>query len=474
MKIGFVNHPLSFPLPPQRGSVQMWVHAVGRRLVRSHEIVVYASRGELRESEWCEGVLYRRVSVPRWPAATRLQRVLNRTPLLWRLEPWVRLDGRSSSVESRWHNWGYGLAVAKDLRQRKCDVVHIMNLFHLVPIIRALNPRAKLVLHMHCEWLNRLKRAFIEPRIKKADLIVGCSGYITERIRQAFPGLARRCRTVPNGVDVGHFVPAYCAASSGNTKRIVWAGRVSPEKGLHVLLDAFAQVLKHQPEAQLEIAGPEERMRFDVLLTCDDPAKIALLEPFYRTNSYVAQLRAQAASLGISDHVTFRGHIDYADLPKYYPGARMLVSSSFSETFGMTLVEAMACEVPVVATRVGGIPEVVADCQTGILVEPNDAPALAEAILRLLADDNLRESMGKAGRQRVLQLFSWDRIAEDVSGEYDRICSARRDISDGSGPHPSPQVGRSDPSSPSRGDVPASGCRQPLCSPIIQKSIPIS
>jgi glycosyltransferase involved in cell wall biosynthesis len=427
MKIAFINHPLSFPVPPQRGSVQMWAHAVARRLAQSHQVIVYALRGELPESEWCEDVLYRRVSVPEWLVGTRCRRVLNRTPLLWRFDPWRTLDARSSSVRSRWHNWGYGLAVARDLRRRKCDLVHIMNLFHLVPAIRALNPKAKVVLHMHCEWLTRLNRAFIEPRLKKADLIVGCTEYITERIRQAFPGLANRCRTVFNGVDAGRFVPDSCPMPSGTAKRIVWAGRVSPEKGLHVLLDAFAQVVKRHPEALLEIAGPEERLRFDVLLICDDPAKMAPLEPFYRTKSYVTQLKAQAASLGIADRVIFRGHIGYADLPRYYPGARVLVAPSFSETFGMTLIEAMACEVPVVATRVGGIPHVVANGQTGILVESGDASALSEAILRLLADDNLRESMAKAGRQRVLKLFSWDKVAEDMLRQYKDVCRVRPD-----------------------------------------------
>jgi glycosyltransferase involved in cell wall biosynthesis len=414
MKIAFINHPLAFSVPPQRGSLLIWVHAVARRLAESHNVIVYALRGDLPESERCEGVLYRRVSVPEWMPGTRWRRVLNRTPVLWRFDP--------SSVQSRWHNWGYGLAVANDLRRWKCDLVHITNLFHIVPTICALNPRAKVVLHMQCEWLNRLNRALIEPRLKRADMILGCSDYITEKIRQAFPRLAHRCRTVFNGVDAGRFVPDGRSMPSGTAKRVLWAGRVSPEKGVHILLDAFAQVVRRYPDAQLEIAGPDERMRFDVLLICDDPAKMVLLEPFYRTKSYVAQLKARATSLGIAERVNFRGHIAYADLPRYYPGARVLVIPSLSETFGMTLVEAMACEVPVVATRVGGIPEVVANGETGILVEPGDPSALADAILRVLGDDNLTQSMGKEGRRRVLAHFSWDQITNVLLGHYSEIC----------------------------------------------------
>ncbi|MGH9448024.1 MAG: glycosyltransferase family 4 protein, partial [Terriglobia bacterium] len=374
MKIAFVNHPLAFPVPPQRGSLPIWVHAVARRLAHSHSVIVYALRGQLPESEWCEGVLYRRVSMPKW--APKWKSLLNKTPLLWRIN--------SSSVESRWHQWEYGLAVAADLRRQKCDIIHLTNLFHLVPVIRRLNPRSKIVLHMQCEWLNRLNRALVEPRLKRVDMILGCSEHITGKIRQAFPQFANRCRTVFNGVDAARFVPNGSDNLSGTAHRVLWAGRLSPEKGVHVLLDAFAQVVKRCPGAQLEIAGPEERMAFDVLLICDDPAKMAPLEPFYRTKSYLAQLKAQAASLGIADRVIFRGLVPYASLEQCYRGADMLVIPSFTETFGITLVEAMACEVPVVATRVGGIPEVVKNGESGILVEPGDPSALADAILRVL------------------------------------------------------------------------------------------
>ena len=80
----------------------------------------------------------------------------------------------------------------------------------------------------------------------------------------------------------------------------------------------------------------------------------------------------------------------------------------------MSLAEAMACEVPVVASRVGGMPEVVEHGKTGLLVEPDNTEALAEAILTILDDQELGGSMGRAGRERAVRLFSWDKIAEDM------------------------------------------------------------
>jgi len=77
----------------------------------------------------------------------------------------------------------YVLQVARDLKREKCDIVHLHNFFQFVPIIRAFNPKIKIVLHMHCEWLTQLDRTMIENRLRKVDLIIGCSEYITEKAR---------------------------------------------------------------------------------------------------------------------------------------------------------------------------------------------------------------------------------------------------------------------------------------------------
>jgi glycosyltransferase involved in cell wall biosynthesis len=419
MKIAFINHPLAFPVPPQRGSVQIWAHAIGSRLARSSEVVAYCLRGGFPQAERCDGVLYRRVLLPNW--ALRWKSLLNQTPVLWRID--------SSSVESRWHQWEYSLAVGRDLRSQKCDVIHIMNLFHLVPVIRWFNPRSRIVLHMHCQWLNRLDPALVAPRLAKVDLILGCSEYITERIRRAFPQYAGRCRTVFNGVDPGRFTPGPRRfRSSEATRRILWAGRISPEKGLHVLLDAFAQVLQRYPDAQLEIIGPEEQMPFEVLLTCDDADRMAPLAPFYDGRNYLSQLQERARSLDIADRVTFTGLTPHASLVERYRQATVLVNPSFTETFGMTLVEAMSCGLPVIATRAGGMTEIIGNGDCGLLVEPGNVPGLASAILRLLEDARLRESMGRAGRQRVLDHFSWDQVADAALAQYSELLRRKRKL----------------------------------------------
>jgi glycosyltransferase involved in cell wall biosynthesis len=98
-----------------------------------------------------------------------------------------------------------------------------------------------------------------------------------------------------------------------------------------------------------------------------------------------------------------------------------LINPSLSESFGMSLVEAMAHGVPVIATCVGGMVEIVEMSKGGILAEPDDPRALADAILQLLSDEELRRSMGAAGQQSIPKHFSWDKIAEDLSCLYSRL-----------------------------------------------------
>jgi glycosyltransferase involved in cell wall biosynthesis len=132
--------------------------------------------------------------------------------------------------------------------------------------------------------------------------------------------------------------------------------------------------------------------------------------------------------LNIAGQVAFTGVIPQrSDLIKHFQQADVFVFPSvWNETFGMPLVEAMACQVPVVATGVGAMPEVINDGKSGLLVNPGDAPALADAILRLLTHAELRQSMGKAGLRRVLDLFSWERIAENLLCQYKTLCAGQK------------------------------------------------
>jgi glycosyltransferase involved in cell wall biosynthesis len=116
--------------------------------------------------------------------------------------------------------------------------------------------------------------------------------------------------------------------------------------------------------------------------------------------------------------VTFLGWVPNTALPPYYRAAAVSVIPSLEEGFGIPAAEAMGCEVPVVATDAGGLPEVVEHEVTGLVVPRGDSGALASAIGRLLDDEELRRRMGLAGRERALRLFDWDRTAEQFEQVY--------------------------------------------------------
>jgi len=439
MKIAVVDQPFGniiLPWTGVGGSIDIWIYEMARRLARSCDVIVYTKRDRYQKKVDCDqGVRYRRVStafdewytymssaidkLERSPGGRALSRNIRRIFFFRN----VKRPLFASSV----YYLTYTLQVAKNLKKEKCDIVHLINFSQFVSIIRAFNPKIKIVLNMTCEWLTQLNRKMIESRLREVDLVIGCSDYITKTIRCHFPEFAKRCETAYNGVDINRFIGKYDhnQTKQNGAKRLLFVGRVSPEKGLHILLNAFQKVVKRYPQAQLEIVGPTRvPLPQEFLATLSDDEKVSHLASFYHGSSgrsYFSYLHRQVISLNIANNVTFTGFVPNLQVINNYQNADILVNPSFSEAFGMSLIEAMACQVPVVATRVGGMTEIVEDGKTGILVEPGDAPALAKAILHFLSDEDLRSSMGRTARKRAVELFSWEKIVENLLYQYKKI-----------------------------------------------------
>jgi glycosyltransferase involved in cell wall biosynthesis len=173
-------------------------------------------------------------------------------------------------------------------------------------------------------------------------------------------------------------------------------GRLARLKGQDVFLRAAAFVAQSAPHTKILLVG----------------GTLAEMD-----SDFPDMLREMANDLGIAHQVIMTGHRD--DIERFYRASDIVVlASTKSESFGLVLVEAMACEKPVIATKVGGPLEIVEDGRTGLLVPPGDAFALADAISRLIKDATLRKEMGKAGAQRARQLFSDQRMGEDLAKVY--------------------------------------------------------
>jgi glycosyltransferase involved in cell wall biosynthesis len=137
-------------------------------------------------------------------------------------------------------------------------------------------------------------------------------------------------------------------------------------------------------------------------------------------------LERMAAALGVGSVTEFTGWVPHDRVPEYLRRLSIYVAPSVhEESFGVAVLEASACGVPVVVSRVGGMPEVVQDGQTGYLVPPGDPIALADALERLVTNPELRRTMGAAGRGFVLQRYAWDATARAVEDLYDTILGAR-------------------------------------------------
>lgn len=405
--IAFVNQPWNPFLPPvQGGSIAIWNDRVARVLAgdpATRVVLLGGTKGSRMVSRTDGRLAFRAVPLRYGPKLER-----------WRARLGLDRDPRSPrllspSVYASFARRVLRVAVAEDPR-----VLHVHNLAQLLPIARTLLPRARLVLHMHCEWLSQLDAAWMYGLARHADAIVGCSEHVTATIRAAHPGLAARCFAVPNGVDVVSFTPR--PAPRGERRIVLFVGRISPEKGLHVLLPAFARLCAERGDLELHIAGPDATTPQAILVDLAHEPRVRALARWYE-GDYLAALRARAAPLG--DRVRFLGAVPQDQLPDCYARASVVVQPSLYESFGMPIIEAMACERAVVACRAGGMTELVDDGEDGLLVEPDDPVALADALAALLDDDARRTRLAAAGLRKARARFAWEHVAHAVRAVHD-------------------------------------------------------
>ena len=196
-------------------------------------------------------------------------------------------------------------------------------------------------------------------------------------------------RVIPNGVDVELFGDAEPPADLPEGRRVLWVGRLDPQKGFPIALRAFARLAEDLPDVSFVVAG-------------DGPEHGAV-------EMLPSELRAR---------VTMLGSVPHDELPKYHAAADAFIAPALGqESFGMVLIEAMAAGVPVVASDIAGYREVVRDGIEGSLVPPGDAEGLAAALRPILTDTEFAERLRAAGRARALE-FSWAHVVDRIEAVY--------------------------------------------------------
>ena len=243
---------------------------------------------------------------------------------------------------------------------------------------------------------NFINKRILQFNLSKADLILSTSE-VMKRETEMYTD--RNIIVIPFGIDLEKFK----SVSANTTNEIIIGTIKSMEEiyGIPYLIRAFKIV--HDKFQVLNLH----------LLLVGDGTKIT-------------EYKKLVKNLNLKDAVTFTGHIPYADVVDYHNKIDVFVAVSLSESFGVAVLEASACERPVVVSNIGGLPEVVADGVTGFIVTARDVVATADAIEKLILDKNLRVMFGKQGRKRVEELYNWQRNVEVMCNLYNEIPSIQK------------------------------------------------
>jgi len=240
---------------------------------------------------------------------------------------------------------------------------------------------------------------------RRTSKLIAVSDSLRDELVNAYGIEPASVVTVHNGIDLEPYLASVDAAPvreryglPGDALVFGLAARFAPQKAMDVLVEAAVPVLERVPNAWLVLAG-------------DGPL--------------IGEVRRQAARSAVADRILFPGF--ETDVRGMLAALDVYVSAALSEGLPLATIEAMAAGLPVISTRAGGTPEVVADGETGLLAAPGDAQSLSDAMMRLARDPVLRVTMSEAGRRRAAEEFAEERMLERTAEVYREVlCSTSR------------------------------------------------
>jgi D-inositol-3-phosphate glycosyltransferase len=394
------------------GGQNVYVDAVSRGLVtHGYETDVFTVRGELEQPRivaWADGIRVIEMPVdagaplPKdalWPHMPAFRNAIN---------DFARRDGAQYDL-IHGNFWMSGWVAAElGLRWRTPTV----QIFHATGVTK--------LREQGTADTSPAGRIEVEKAVVRAvdRLIAQCPAERDELLAD-YRARADQIALIPSAVDTERFRPVDKSAArqtleiDPTTEMIVYVGRIVPRKDVRNVIHALARLTVRRLAAGIAtmpvlfiVGGETER-----------PDPIATPE--------IGVLRALAAELGVLDQVRFAGRRQPDELHLWYSAADVAVTTPWYEPFGLTPLEAMACGVPVIGSRVGGIAFTIADDETGFLVPPRDPEALCARLAEILRDPARRKRMGHTGRARVLGSFTWQQVAMRTAALYDDLLSAR-------------------------------------------------
>lgn len=295
--------------------------------------------------------------------------------------------------------WKYGDVIAairltRALKENRIDLVLLMQSqdIHLAALASLFSAPSEFVFYQQMQSRFN-KRGFIHSWMySKLSLWMTLTQAMKKDVLECTRVPEGKIKVVPLGIDVRQFNPKEFKKAESRRhfelprkSCIVGVlGRLDKLKGQHVLLQAIPEILKRRPDAYFLIAGDETA----------------------GASGYKEYLKELCRTLNIGRSVKFLPFME--DVPRLMVALDVFVLPSFSETYGLVVLEAMAMQIPVIATEAGGVPELVKHGKTGMLIKPNDVVAITRALQRILGNEKLRNSFGRAARADVLKRFDSD------------------------------------------------------------------
>jgi glycosyltransferase involved in cell wall biosynthesis len=266
---------------------------------------------------------------------------------------------------------------------------------------KELNPNEKMMLRF-----NFLLRRYEKKLMKRSDALIAVSKYTVGELTGLYGIEEEKIHVIYNGVDTCKFKPRPDRAElrrefglEEKKKIVLFVGRLYHRKGLEILLRSIPPVIQQFRNVKFAISGTGFKKKEE-------------------------SLRDLAKELEIEDYVTFLGYVPDEKLPDLYSGSDIFVLPAIYENFPFAILEAQATALPVISTKVGGIPEFLINNENGFLIDPGDPAQLTQRILTLLQDPKLAKKMGSQGRNLIEEKFAWRLITNQVIDLYHKLLEA--------------------------------------------------
>jgi glycosyltransferase involved in cell wall biosynthesis len=259
-----------------------------------------------------------------------------------------------------------------------------------------LNPNEKFMVSFN--WFLRI---FEESMLKRSNKIIAVSDFTRRELLQYYKVKADKIRVIHNGVDTRKFQPATDKRKAKQELgfnpddiAVLSVGRLYARKGLFTLIESMPAVVRRFPHAKFIISGKGQ-------------------------SNEMKKLVAHAQKLGVNDNIVFTGYYPDRKLPRLYQAADVFAFSTFYENLPFAVLEALSTGLPVVTTRVGGIPEMIESGKNGFLVQPFNSREMSDRILYLLEHPAVASEMAFLARKTILERFDWRLIVKKVLAVYD-------------------------------------------------------